>query len=427
MADPNQSPQAAKKAKITLRGTTTRPARKHQTQQTPAQAIASGATKYDVRPPPQKKDDSNEATSSIPSAHPSPSTTAAPNAMTPAAPSLSTSSHSTPSLSTPAPPSTTSSKALKSSQLLANVRAKFAEEKATSPSASTPSLDTGIQQFELTHLKTIKCDVCEQKNGEILYKCLNCPGHHQVCSRCVENTEPKPNGKSVGRKDWSVHAKLKEAHADYAQPTCLNKKQDGSYESKHVKFVLAKGKKSGVKKQGKIHNRRGLPHIDRNAAVLRALGANRNTEQGRRIIAMARLKLEKGEDQELRAKVAAARARYRMEEEAEGAAVGTGEGKARRPREKKRKADVHDEDDGEEYRVVEAIVDVEDAFEDIDEDVDEDMDKDEDADADQDGDKDADADADEDGDGDGEDEWDRWDPKETAIALEQSVRDMSRK
>jgi hypothetical protein len=411
MSDSDQ-PLATKAA----RGKTTRSASKGQTL---GQATTTGvaATKYDVLPPQEGQEigRSNEATSSstIPSAHPFPSTSVVPNAVTPAPPTLS-------SLSTPAASSGSNFKALKSAQLLANARAKFAaEKKETRTSATTSSGNTGVQSFEMTRLKTIKCDVCEKKNVDILYKCLNCPGHHQVCSRCVENTEPKPSGTSVGRKDWSVHAKLKEAHADYSQPICLNKNQDGSYESKDVKFGFAKGKKSGVKKEAKSSRRSSTPS-DRSTAALRAMGANRNTVAGRRITAMARVKLEKGQDQELRARIAAARARNHLEE-----AGGTGEGKAlRRTGSMKRKANVLDEDGnaGDEYAVVDAIVDVDDA----DPDADEDDDVDSNLDVDEDGDDDEEADADKDGDGDGDGD-DGWDPTETAIALEESVRDMGRK
>jgi hypothetical protein len=406
------------------RGKTTRSAGKGQTSVEPTTTgattatTATTATKYNVLPPLQESQEtgrSNQAaTSSVPSAQPFPSTSVLVSPMTLAPPTLSSSS-------TPAISSASNNKALKSAQLLANARAKFAaEKKKTTQSATIPPPNTGIQSFEITRLKTIKCDVCETKNVDILYKCLNCPGHHQVCSRCVEHSEPKPDGKTVGRKDWSVHAILKEAHADYSQPICLNKNQDGSYESKDVKFVFAKGKKSGVKKEGKLSNRRSSTPSDRSTAALRAMGASRNTAHGRRITAMSRAKLEKGQDQELRAKVLAARARNNLEE-----AGGTGEGKAsRRSRAKKRKADVLDEEgnDGDESVVVDAVVDVEDA----DPDVDGDDNADTSMDVDEDGAEDTDAakDGNEDGDGDGDDGWD---PTETAIALEESVRDMGRK
>lgn len=394
-----------------LRGKTTRSAGKGQTLAQATTTRSAAASKYDVLPPQESQATgrSNQATTS---------SIVAPNPVTPAPPTLTSSS-------TPAASSGSNSKALKSAQLLAKTRAKLAaEKKENAPPATTPSPDTGIQSFEITRLKTIKCDVCEKKNVDILYKCLDCPGHHQVCSRCVEHTEPKPSGKTVGRKDWSVHARLKEAHADYSQPICLNKNQDGSYESKDVKFVFAKGKKSGFKKEAKMGSRRSTTPSDRSTAALRAMGANRNTPEGRRITAIAKAKLEKGQDQELRARIVAARARNKLEE-----AGGTGEEKAsRRSRTKKRKADVLDKDGnaGDEYTVVEAVVDVEDADADGDDDDDADTNMDVDEDGDQDEDADAEKDGDDDGDGDGDGE-DGWDPTESAIALEESVRDMGRK
>lgn len=223
----------------------------------------------------------------------------------------------------------------------------------------------------------------------------------------------------MGRKDWSVHAKLKDAHADHTQPICLSKKEDGSYESNGVKFVLAQGKRSGVKQARKITPKRSVTPGDRNSAVRRAIGGNKTTEQGRRITEMARAKLEEGQDQELRARVAAARARRQAQDEAEGKAQPEARGKAKpEAEEKKRKAAVLDEeDDGNAYVVVDAVVDVEDADEVAD------------GDADGDADDDADEKADEDGDGDEtqNDEDDGWDPADTAAALEESVRDIGRK
>ena len=309
------------------------------------------------------------------------------------------SSLTTPTAASSTTPSGSSAKMTNSAQLLANARAKLAAaKKTTTPSASEPSPDANVQIFEITHLKTIKCDVCEQKNSEILYKCQNCPDHHQICSRCVENTEPQPAGTTVGRKDWSVHAKLKDAHADYMQPICMHKKEDGGYEYDGVTFIMAQGKRSGIKKVRKANPKTKVTTVERNSAVHRALGGNKTTQQGRRIEAMARAKLEKGQDQDLRARVAAARARRAKQDEAGGKA---------QPQagENKRKAAVLDEEDDDSGTdvMVDATVDVEDASEVTTEE------------------------------GNGEDsevtqndEEDGWDPEETAAAMRESVHDIGR-
>lgn len=286
-----------------------------------------------------------------------------------------------------------------SAQLLAKARAKLAAtKKIPMPPASTASADgANVQIFEITHLKTIKCDVCEQKNVDILYKCQNCTDHHQICSRCVKNTEPLPAGPIVGRKDWSVHAKLKDAHADYMQPICMHKTEDGGYEYDGVRFVMAPGKRSGMKKGRKPNPKTKVATGDRNAAINRALGGNKTTQQGRRIEAMARAKLQKGQDQDLRARVAAARARREKQDEAGGKA---------QPQagERKRKATVVDEDNDSGTNVmVDAIVDAEDGSE-----VTTEEGNDEDSEVTQ---------------NDGENGWD---PEETAAAMKESVRDIGR-
>ncbi|ERF77052.1 hypothetical protein EPUS_07958 [Endocarpon pusillum Z07020] len=351
-------------------------------------APMASATKYDIAPPhPQEAGSSSGPTLSKPLTQASPTTPGTPSVM-----SATPSSLITPAAASLTTPSGSSSKMTNSAQLLANARAKLAAaKKTTTPSASKPSPDANVQVFEITHLKTIKCDVCEQKNGEILYKCQNCPDHHQICSRCVKNTEPQPAGITMGRKDWSVHAKLKDAHADYMQPICMHKKEDGGYEYDGVKFIMAQGKRSGIKKVRKATPKTKATAVERNSAVHRALGGNKTTQQGRRIEAMARAKLERSQDQNLRARVAAARARRAKQDEADGKV---------QPQagEKKRKADVLDEDDDSS-----TDVDIENASELTTEEG-----NDEDSEATQ-------------NDGEG-----GWDPVETAAAMKESLRDIGR-
>ena len=297
---------------------------------------------------------------------------------------------------TPAAPSGIRSQVPNSAQLLATARAKLAAtKKSKTPSGSTPPAGVDNQQFEVTHLKTIKCDICEQKNTDILYKCQNCSYHHQICSRCVENTEPKPADESKGRRDWSVHAKLKDAHADYTQPISLGRKEDGGYEGDGVKFVLAQGKRGGVRKPRTSSAKREVTPSDRNAAVLRAIGGNKTTEQGRRIMEMARARLARSQSLELRDRVAAARARRDGQDEAGG--------KIQPPAvEKKRKVAALDEDGGVETGEYGVENKNEVALEDADWDGDG-------------GDENGDAMRDE-----------GWDPVETATAMEESMHDTGR-
>jgi hypothetical protein len=227
-----------------------------------------------------------------------------------------------------------------SAQLLASARAKLAAtKKASTPSPSTPSPDPSVQLFEITHLKTIKCDVCQQKNGDILYKCQNCNAHHQICSRCVENTNPTPTEGSLGRKDWSVHAKLKDAHAAYIRPISPGKHEDGSYEGNGVKFVVLQGKKGGLKKARKTNTKKDVTIGDRNATVRRGVGASKTTEQARRIAEAARAKIERDQSEELKERVAAARASMDLRDKSEAGSQGQIQAGDR-----KRKADVLDED-----------------------------------------------------------------------------------
>jgi hypothetical protein len=223
----------------------------------------------------------------------------------------------------PTAPSGPKTVASNSTQLLASARAKLAAtKKASTPSPSTPSPNPGVQLFEITHLKTIKCDVCQQKNGDILYKCQNCNAHHQICSRCVENTNPTPPEGSLGRKDWSVHAKLKDAHTAYSRPICPGKHEDGSYEANGVKFVVLQGKKGGLKKARKTTTKKDVTIGDRNATVRRGVGASKTTEQGRRIAEAARAKIERGQSEELKEKVAAARASMDVRDKGEAGSQG---------------------------------------------------------------------------------------------------------
>lgn len=351
-------------------------------------ATMTSATKYDIAPPyPQEAGSSSGPTSSKPLTQASPTTPGTPSVMSGIPSSLVTPTEA--SLTTP---SGNSSKITNSAQLLASARAKLAAvKKTTTPSASKPSPDANVQVFEITHLKTIKCDVCEKKNSEVLYKCQNCPDHHQICSRCVETTEPQPAGITVGRKDWSPHAKLKDAHADYMQAICMHKREDGGYEYDGVKFIMAQGKRSGIKKVRNATPKTKATAVERNSAVHRALGGNKTTQQGKRIEAMARAKLERSQDQDLRARVAAARARRAKQDEADGKAqLQAGE--------KKRKAAVLDEDDDSSMDV-----DVENASE-----VTTEESNDEDSEVTQ-------------NDGQG-----GWDPEETAAAMKESLRDIGR-
>jgi hypothetical protein len=225
-----------------------------------------------------------------------------------------------------------------SAQLLASARAKLAAtKKASTPSPSTPSPDPSVQLFEITHLKTIKCDVCQQKNGDILYKCQNCNAHHQICSRCVENTNPTPTEGSLGRKDWSVHAKLKDAHAAYIRPISPGKHEDGSYDGNGVKFVVLQGKKGGLKKASKTNTKKDVTLGDRNATVRRGVGASNTAEQARRIAEAARAKIERGQSEELKERVAAARASMDMRDKSEAGSQGQSQAGDR-----KRKSDVLD-------------------------------------------------------------------------------------
>lgn len=202
-----------------------------------------------------------------------------------------------------------------SAKLLSKARAKLAAAKKATPAAVTLLIDTTVQHFELTHLKTIKCDICQQKNGHILYKCQDCAFQHQICSRCIETTDPAPAEGGARRKDWTVHARLKKAHAAYIQPVCPGKKEDGSYERHGVKFVVLQGKRSGLKKPKKQAAKKETTATDRCAAIARGIGPHKTTEQGRRIAEMARARVERGQSEELRERVAAAKARLVSKDE----------------------------------------------------------------------------------------------------------------
>jgi hypothetical protein len=319
-------------------------------------AVATSSTKYDVLPPRTQQ----------PGASIQPISASNLQAQTSPAP--------------PTPPSGPRLMVPDSGELLASARAKLAATKeASTPTASGSSHDEAIQEFEITHLKTIKCDICQRKNTDFLYKCQDCAFNHQICSGCVETTNPKPAEGSTGRRDWSVHAKLKDAHAAYSQPVCLGRKKEGSYERNGVKFVLAQGKKGGVRQPKKTTPKRDVTPAERKVTVRRATGGHRTSEQGRRILARATSRLEKGQDEDLKVRVEAARAR--RDKEAEHAPEAPAE-------EKKRKADVFDNDDED----------------DIDDDGKHDIDDEK---------------------PNGDDGEDQWDELETAAAIQQSMLDIA--
>lgn len=113
----------------------------------------------------------------------------------------------------------------------------------------------------------------------------------------------------MGRKDWSVHAKLKGAHAAYTQPFCPDRKEDGGYERDGIKFVLAQGKRGGMRKPKKSTPKGDVTSAERNAAVRRAVCGHKSIELASRISQMAASRLNRGQSQEMRDRVAAARER----------------------------------------------------------------------------------------------------------------------
>lgn len=309
MAEPSQSPQPPSSPAQTPSNLAAVPISKEKFFSV---AVATTSTKYDVLPP------RNQQTGA--SIQP----ISASNLQAQTSPA------------TPTPPPGPRLMVPDSGELLASARAKLAATKEAPTLTASGSSHEAIQEFEITHLKTIKCDICQQKNTDFLYKCQDCAFNHQICSGCVETTSPKPAEGSTGRRDWSVHAKLKDAHAAYSQPVCLGRKKDGSYERNGVKFVLAQGKKGGLRQPKKTTPKRDVTPAEHKAAVRRATGGHRTSEQGRRILARATSRLEKGQDEDLKARVEAARARRDKEaEHAPEAHAG----------EKKRKADVLDNDD----------------------------------------------------------------------------------
>ena len=280
---------------------------------------ATAPTKYDVLPPRSKPMDTSTFPPSSSTARVQPSPT-------------------TPSVSAPL-----DTDVQRSAQLLASARAKLAAQKeattaSTLSSAPTPPNDAEVQVFEVSKLKTIKCDICQQRNTNILYKCQNCTFHHQICSHCVETSDPKVPAGSLARKDWSVHAKLKDAHAAYKQPVCLGKNSDGTYERNGIKFVLAQGKRGGTKKPRKTTPKPDVTPAERNAAANLAIGFNKTTELGKRIMAEARARIDRSTSADLRDRIEARRA------------SGVGEETAKAESEDgKRKAEVLDEDEADEH------------------------------------------------------------------------------
>jgi hypothetical protein len=190
--------------------------------------------------------------------------------------------------------------------ILEQARAKLAAaKKANAAVTPDPSQVDNVQVFEVTQLKTIKCDVCQQKNTNILYKCHSCVFRHQICSLCIESTESKPAGGIVARKDWSIHNPLKDAHAAYITPDCPGKNADGTYEGNGVKFVIAQRRKGGTSKGTKKESsgRRSTTPEDRNAALRRAIGTNKTLAQQDRVLEMTKARFERSQSQELLKKV----------------------------------------------------------------------------------------------------------------------------
>jgi hypothetical protein len=280
-------------------------------------APAAVSTKYDVLPPRSKSSDTSTrpASSSTAQVEPAPTTPSVPSSVRPVVQN--------------------------SAQLLASARAKLAAEKqATISSTPMPSDDAKAQLFEITKLRTIKCDICQQRNTDVLYKCQNCTFNHQICSLCVENSDPKGPAGGLAKKDWSVHAKLKDAHAAYKQPVCLGKNSDGSYERNGVKFVVAQGKRGGLRKPRKTNSKTEVTPADRNAAANRAIGINKTTELGRRIAGAANIIRERSSSADLKARVEVHRAREDWAEEVNAEA-----------QDRKRKADMLDEDEDDKHEV----------------------------------------------------------------------------
>lgn len=67
--------------------------------------------------------------------------------------------------------------------------------------------------------------------------------------------------------------------------------------------------------------RRDVLPVERNAAIARAIGKHKTTEQGRRILAMATASLERGQSPELKERIEAARARRDIEAKAQSAGL----------------------------------------------------------------------------------------------------------
>lgn len=325
---PQQTSPSPAQAKKEITG-----ARVNQEKRSLADAMAS--TKYDILPPLFKID------------HP------------PIQPASSSMTQAHRLFATPTIPSELLPAVRYSAECLAATRIKLAAQKvATAASASGQSEDANKQVFEVTKVKTIKCDICMLKNNDLLYKCKNCLFHHQICSRCVENHDPQASAGKLGKKDWSVHAKLKEAHASYKLPVCLDRMDDGSYEKDGVRLFIAQKRRNGNKDK-KSKSKTGVKPSERKVRVYRTRGGSETTEQGRRIVEAAKAKLGRSMSAELGGRVEAARAMMNREEDG-AEAQGT-----------KRKLDVLVEDEDE------------DENEDEDEDKDEDEDEDEDGDGDE--------------------------------------------
>ncbi len=133
------------------------------------------------------------------------------------------------------------------------------------------------------------------------------------------------------------------------QPISLGKKEDGSYERDGVKFTVAQGKRGGLKKPRTPTPKRDRTPHERNATGRGGMGRGENTEHGRRIVEMARARLEKGQDPELKERIAAARARRDAQAAAEAGEKAQTQAQAvekkKKKKKKKRKAAALDEDE----------------------------------------------------------------------------------
>jgi lysyl-tRNA synthetase class I len=118
----------------------------------------------------------------------------------------------------------------------------------------------------------------------------------------------------------------------------LGRKDDGSYERNGIKFVVAQGKRGGVRRPKKTAPKKDATIAEHNAAIRRAIGGSRTTEQGTRIEQKAREQLERSTSEDLRERVDTARAWMDAELQPQARAQD-------HARKNKRKADALEEDE----------------------------------------------------------------------------------